>query len=355
MKKNLIFTTCLLFITVFELLASPGHGHYRWRNDNGTEVTATWRAEEDDSVIVSDERNIRLRLEMWHSTGSDINLICYLYYASLNDTVWHMVTDNTSNAFVFADSPNLTNGNATTGTRLSKTDESYTNQSGIIRDAAGAFLVTMSAGQRKEYEFCIKATPNNNFNQGFFFRVDDENVNEANFYFSYTDLPKLFLKKPVLTVTADNKSRPQGQANPELTVTYNGFVDGDDASVLDTLPSIFCEATESSTPGQYNIVPYGGSDNKYDFLFVIGKLTVTDGTGIEQVNDTKPVFYPNPVQDVLYIKGQLPENQIIRISDLTGRTLIEQELAGGSVDMHSLNKGIYLLHINDHVFKIAKE
>jgi hypothetical protein len=355
MKKNLIFTMCLLFITVFEILASPGHGHYRWRNDNGTEALASWRAEEDDSVVVSDEGNIRLRLEMWHSSGTDINLICYLYYASLNDTVWHVITDNASNAFVFADSPNLTNGDATTGQRLSKYNDGHTNQPGIIRDAPGAFLVTMSAGQRKEYEFCIKATPNTNFNQGFVFRIEDENVEEADFYYNISSLPKLFLRKPILTVTANNATRPQGQANPDFTVTYTGFVDGDDESELDNLPSVSCSANESSAPGQYDIVPYGGSDNKYDFLFVVGKLTVTDATGIEQVSDIKPVFFPNPVQDILYIKGQLPENQIIRITDLTGRMLIEQEPVNGAIDLHSLSKGIYLLHLNDNVYKIAKE
>ncbi len=355
MKKNLFFILSLLFITVSGLLASPGHGHYRWRNDNGTEATATWMVAENDSTVVSDERNIRLRLEMWHSTGSDVNLICYLYYKSINDTVWRVVTDNTSNAFVFADSPNLTNGAATTGQRLSKSDDSFTNQPGIIRDAPGAFLVTLSAGQRKEYEFCIKASPNADFNQGFIFRVEDENVSDADFLYTYSIAPKLFLKKPVLTVTAENASRPQGQPNPTFNITYSGFVDGDNESVLNTPPTVLCAANESSAPGQYDIVAYGASDNKYDFLYVAGKLTVTEGTGIEQLTDNKPVIYPNPVKDILFIKGHIPGNQIIRITDLAGRTLIEQELSGGSVDMHSLSKGIYLLHINDNVYKIAKE
>ncbi len=355
MKKNLFFTLSLLLTAVSGLLASPGHGNYRWRNDNGTEATATWRADENDSVIVSDEGNIRLRLELWHNEGSDINLICYLYYASLSDTVYHMITDNTSNAFVFADSPNLTNGNATTGQRLSKTDNSHTNQPGIIRDAPGAFLVTLAAGIRKEYEFCIKATDNAIYNQTYLFRVEDEDVESASFFYIATSAPRLHLKKPLLTVTANNMTRLPGQPNPVFTATYSGFVDDDDESTLDTPPSFSCSANESSAPGQYDIVPYGASDNKYDFLYVTGKLTVSDGTGINDLTGYKPVIYPNPAKDILFIKGLFPENQIVRVTDLTGRTLIEQEPINGSVDLRSLSKGIYLIHINGNVYKIAKE
>jgi hypothetical protein len=55
--------------------------------------------------------------------------------------------------------------------------------------------------------------------------------------------------KKTLTVRADDKTRYEGEANPGFTLTYSGFVTGDDASVLDTRPQAYCEVTEVSPPG----------------------------------------------------------------------------------------------------------
>jgi hypothetical protein len=41
-----------------------------------------------------------------------------------------------------------------------------------------------------------------------------------------------------LTLTADNKTKSQGAANPTLTISYSGFVNGDDSSDLTTQPAI---------------------------------------------------------------------------------------------------------------------
>jgi hypothetical protein len=78
-----------------------------------------------------------------------------------------------------------------------------------------------------------------------------------------------------LTVTAESKRRPHGEANPPLTLAYAGFAPGDDESCLDTLPTATCAATPSSPVGSYPIVPLGGTDDVYSFRYVSGTLTVT--------------------------------------------------------------------------------
>lgn len=346
----------LLAFTVNEIWATPSHGHYRWRNDNGTEATATWKADENVAVTQSNEGNIRLRLELYHySSATEFSKVCYLYYASLIDTVWHQVTDNAANAFVFSESENITNGGATVSTRLKSSNVSCTNQAGLIREAQGAFLVSFEQDQRKEYEFCVKPTPGTDFSQTFIFRVEDENVASADFWYSLDASPKLQLEKPVLTVTADNASRPQGQENPEFTLTYSGFVDGDDESVLDQSPELICSANTSSVPGQYDIVPYNAEDNKYAFNYVTGKLTVTAPSGIEDKSLEKSLVYPNPVRDYLTVSDQVDKDAVVRISDLSGRVVLEQKIINKSINLQSLQKGIYIVRINDTVYKINKE
>jgi gliding motility-associated-like protein len=90
----------------------------------------------------------------------------------------------------------------------------------------------------------------------------------------------LTVTKASLTFTADNKTRPYNEANPELTYTITGFKTGEDQSVIDVLPTIGTTAELSSPAGEYPITITGGSDNNYNFIFVNGILSIikTDQT-----------------------------------------------------------------------------
>jgi MBG domain (YGX type) len=80
--------------------------------------------------------------------------------------------------------------------------------------------------------------------------------------------------KATLTVTADNKSMPLGGPLPVLTVSYSGFVNGDNASSLASLPTATTTATAASPAGAYPITPGGGSATNYNFHYVNGTLAV---------------------------------------------------------------------------------
>jgi hypothetical protein len=80
--------------------------------------------------------------------------------------------------------------------------------------------------------------------------------------------------KAILTVTADNKSMPLGGPVPPLTVSYTGFVNGDNASSLTTQPTATTTATAASPAGGYPITPSGGSASNYTFSYVNGSLAV---------------------------------------------------------------------------------
>lgn len=84
----------------------------------------------------------------------------------------------------------------------------------------------------------------------------------------------LNVNKATLTVTADNKSKTYGDANPSFPVSYSGFKNSEDNSVLDTAPTATCPATATSNAGEYDITPANGSDNNYTFTYVKGKLTI---------------------------------------------------------------------------------
>src|SRR6185295_10479050 len=60
-----------------------------------------------------------------------------------------------------------------------------------------------------------------------------------------------------LTVGSDDKTRVYGVSNPTLTVTYTGFVSGENSSVLGGTLSLTTTATSSSPVGSYPITVSG--------------------------------------------------------------------------------------------------
>ena len=83
-----------------------------------------------------------------------------------------------------------------------------------------------------------------------------------------------------LTVTADAQTKAAGDTNPDLTAAFNGFVNGDNASVISGVPALSTTADTSSPAGTYPITVELGtlSAANYGFSFVAGTLTVTSGT-----------------------------------------------------------------------------
>jgi len=78
-----------------------------------------------------------------------------------------------------------------------------------------------------------------------------------------------------LKITADNKSRVVGAANPALTVTYAGLVNGDSAASLTTPPTVTTTATATSPVGTYPITASGAVSGNYTITYVNGTLTVS--------------------------------------------------------------------------------
>ena len=96
----------------------------------------------------------------------------------------------------------------------------------------------------------------------------------SNYNFNYV-AGVLTVNPVVLTVTADDKTKTQGSANPALTVSYSGFVNSDTATNLTTQPTASTTATTGSPVGTYPITASGGVSSNYTFNYVAGTLTVS--------------------------------------------------------------------------------
>ncbi|HSU55228.1 MAG TPA: MBG domain-containing protein, partial [Candidatus Dormibacteraeota bacterium] len=106
----------------------------------------------------------------------------------------------------------------------------------------------------------------------------------------------LTINPAALVATADNKSRAYGAANPPLTVSYNGFVNGEDAGIITGTLSISTSAETNSFVGMYPIIASGQTAPNYMINYVNGSLTVLPAELVVQADDKSRAYgHTNPV------------------------------------------------------------
>jgi gliding motility-associated-like protein len=111
----------------------------------------------------------------------------------------------------------------------------------------------------------------------------------------------LIINKAALSITANSLTRAYGQTNPTLTMTYTGFVNGDDASKLTAQPVITTTANSNSATGTYPIAVNGAASANYNISYVSGTLTVTAATLIVTADDQTRIYgSANPVLTAHY-------------------------------------------------------
>ncbi|WP_161965692.1 filamentous hemagglutinin N-terminal domain-containing protein [Steroidobacter cummioxidans] len=81
--------------------------------------------------------------------------------------------------------------------------------------------------------------------------------------------------KKDLTISATDATRVEGQSNPTFGASFNGFVGGEDQSVLNGSLAFGTSADESSAAGTYSITPTGVTASNYTITYQQGTLTVT--------------------------------------------------------------------------------
>lgn len=106
------------------------------------------------------------------------------------------------------------------------------------------------------------------------YTITPSGLTSSNYNITFT-AGTLTVNKATLTITADNKSVTYGEAAPEYTVSYSGFVNSETASVLGGFLNIACTYAQNDNVGTYDITPSGFSAQNYVITYVGGTLTVS--------------------------------------------------------------------------------
>ena len=111
---------------------------------------------------------------------------------------------------------------------------------------------------------------------------------DINYSLATSNTQSVTVNKAVLTVKANNLNKTVGSANPPLTVSYSGFVNGDTSSVLGGAPTLTTTARTSSGVGAYPITVTAGAlaAANYSFAFVNGTLSIVSKAPVVKLTTT---------------------------------------------------------------------
>ena len=108
----------------------------------------------------------------------------------------------------------------------------------------------------------------------------------------------LVITKALLSISAGNYTKKQGDAMPVFKASYAGFKNGENESVLTKQPVFSCEANEASAPAEYAVTISGAEAENYEISYEQGHLTVVEADAVvvraksysRQYGDVNPVF-----------------------------------------------------------------
>lgn len=120
----------------------------------------------------------------------------------------------------------------------------------------------------------------------------------------------LHIKKANLTIKADNKTKLYGDENPELTITYIGFVYDDTEYDLENK----CRAVtalKNSSVGTYKIMLIGAYDPNYNINYLDGTLLIEKAPLTITPDDVKKTYGDNNPSQLTYTCTGLKLNETI--------------------------------------------
>jgi hypothetical protein len=115
--------------------------------------------------------------------------------------------------------------------------------------------------------------------------------------------------------------------------------------------SYLLENLNPGTEYAWRLYPIGAADESP----INGPNFTTSGlAGTQEISNTKISVYPNPVKDVLTIQSsEFKNSRFAEIYDLSGKLI--KTFTGNSTDVSALQKGVYILNIDNQSVKFIKE
>ncbi len=186
--KHFLTASAILFLLLTitpALFAQATHqGHFRWRNDNGSETAATWRESQDTNDTQLGRTNIRLRIEMYSIDGATSGSASF-YYSTDNVNFTEITQDSSVNAWALSKSTFFDNGDVTTEQLTASSTGGFGG--GAMIQSTTSFTYAIPSGMSTEIEYCFKPTSHVQIGT-YYFKIGGLNVYDRIPALNYTNI-----------------------------------------------------------------------------------------------------------------------------------------------------------------------
>ncbi len=362
MKKGLLLIA--MVVISYNVFAFTTQGVWRWRNDDGSETSATWRADQNTAItIASVDSVLRLRIELYNNGSGGLLDGAFFEYSEDDGDTWDTIKvtpDADTTAFVLAaTSTNVTDLEATTH-QLSGQSTGYTFDPGQIILATNALPAhTLATAKTTEYEYVFKPTSKIKPSKTYIFRVDAANYLVGYTYPSLTTAAVLPVNITSFKVQADNDRAlitwTTATENNNNRFDVERSNDGKNYKVISTVQG----HGTTSLSHDYKAVdtkPMNGV-NYY-------RIKQYDNDGQYQISDVRSVkfvlqnaqinVYPNPTHgDINFTVNNYNGSSIkATLSNVSGKIIYQELINTNTSGNYKLNlrsqlpAGIYMLKLD---------
>ena len=365
MKKSLL----ILFLSAlfFQASANVTMGSYRWRNNDGSETSASWKNAANQPISnVTKSEVLRVRVQLMGDPTQDATGYITLYYKRPDGELQQITTESNADFMLAGSVPNVTEDQPTTRQLVYSDDMSFVP--GKIITSTNAVSLSLNLNTYTEYEWVIKPGNTIQKNMTYDFEMNivgtsDENTGVLGTVTSHATLPlKLHSFDARLT---DKSVQLQWSTAEEENVSHFDIeksADGSRYTLIGRHPAA------SGTGNKFYSHTDKGALHTSNFY----RLKIVDNNGsftYSQISHVKTgesksrlTIYPNPAKDNLTIRLTADAGPVrVALQDVTGRTIntfttySDGREINEVADIRSLKPGIYFISFNHQTVRFVKE
>ena len=333
---------------------------YRWRNNNGTETSATWKAAQNMPISYNSIHEVlRLRVELYNTnSGAPTQVEDSLQY-STNGETWINITNSTAKDFVLAGTYSMVAQNTPTTSQLTGNNYPFVAGKVMTSDtvAKGVFI---PQGNRTEIEWAIVGTANTKPGTDYYFRHWGSSSNTLPPGASYPTLTTgatLPIRLSGFSVRSDGRrirvewTTGSEQDNDRFEIERSG-----NGRSWETITTVKAKGSSANATNYsaYDNSPINGINyyrlKQYD---LDGKSTLSEVKSVKLGGGKSVVTVtPNPARSSINFKleNQAAVNVLAVLSDANGKVVHQETFK--DVQVNSVNKlnlrqqptsGVYIL------------
>ncbi len=371
MKKQLLLTLLLAIIANTSFATNFINGNWRWRNNDGNEKNATWKENQNTSIMVNSMGEIlRLRTEVYSSDKATVNSAVLQWSPTGLDPWTALNTSTAINPFAIAiTNSHLIKNEATTRQLTSAWPTANYSPGIVVYDRDNINLVIDALTKVYEYEIVLFPTNNMQRGQAYHFRFHNADESKsANIPYASltvaTTLP-IILKSFTVKTSAEGNRLTWSTAS-ETNNKYFDLERSTNGITWSSIARIDGNGTTSTASNYYFLDTHPLNGINYYRLAQHdsnGEINYTGVTSaLYELRSNELIVYPNPFLNSLNVNlaGYNGKTFETYLTNAQGRVIFQENLTanenGISLQVNQVRQpGVYVLNVSGNGVNFIKQ